>query len=382
MIYFDNAATTFPKPQEVIDATVDFMQHHAANPGRAGHRMSLESSRVIFETRMEIAQLINADNPMTIAFTKNATEALNIGIIGYAKKGDHIISTMMEHNSVSRPVAALEKNGISHTFAACDSQGFLDLEAFEASFKENTSLVCVTHASNVIGTVNDLYRIGEICKKRGAALLVDAAQTIGIFDIDVQKMNIAMLCAPGHKGLYGPMGTGFIYVREDIDLMPSMYGGTGSASESLVQPDIMPDKLEAGTVNAVGIAGLLAGVRFVKSIGTERIRKHEHDLLRLCIDELKKIDGITIYGAEDIEKRSAVIGFNIGSIPSTEIAYVLDSAFDIQVRSGLQCGSLAHRSLGTLDQGIIRVSFSYFNSKEEVEEFIESIKKINDEMKV
>ncbi len=381
MIYFDNAATTFPKPKEVIDATVDFMSHYAANPGRAGHRMSLEASRIIFDARLEIAELIEAGNPMTIAFAKNATEALNMGIIGYAKKGDHIISTMMEHNSVSRPVSALEKSGISHTFVSCDEQGFLDIEAFENSFRENTSLVCVTHASNVIGTVNDLYKIGEICKKHDAALLVDVAQTIGIFDIDVKKMNIAMLCAPGHKGLYGPMGTGFIYVREDINLMPLMYGGTGSSSESLLQPDIMPDKLEAGTVNAVGIAGLLEGVRFVKKTGIENIRKHEQSLLQLCMDELKKIDDIIIYGPDDVARRSAVIGFNIGSISSTEIAYILDSAFDIQVRSGLQCGSLAHKSLGTLDQGIVRVSFSYFNKEEEVREFISAIKKITAELK-
>lgn len=380
MIYFDNAATTFPKPKEVIDATVDFMSNHAANPGRAGHAMSLEASRIIFDARLEIAELIQAGNPMTIAFTKNATESLNMGILGYAKKGDHIISTMMEHNSVSRPVSALEKSGITHTFVSCDQQGFLDMDAFENSFRENTSLVCITHASNVIGTVNDLYKIGQICKKHNAALLVDAAQTIGIFDIDVNDMNIAMLCAPGHKGLYGPMGTGFIYVREDINLMPLMYGGTGSSSESLLQPDIMPDKLESGTLNAVGIAGLLEGVRFVKKTSVENIRKHEQKLLALCMDELKKINGIIIYGPDDITKRSAVIGFNIASIASTEVAYILDSAFDIQVRSGLQCGSLAHKTLGTLEQGIVRVSFSYFNKEEEVMDFIHAIKKIKHEL--
>lgn len=378
MIYFDNAATTFPKPESVIEKTIDFMRTKAANPGRSGHKMALEAGRVMFEARLEIAHLMNIDNPMNIVFTKNATEAINIGIKGYAKEGMHIISSSMEHNSVSRPIVALESEGIAHTFVSCDSEGFLDIDTFEQSFTDKTALVAITHASNVTGTVNDLVKIGEICKMNKVPLLVDCAQSAGVFDIDVKKMNIAMLCAPGHKGLYGPMGTGFIYVREDISLMPMMQGGSGSASESLMHPDIMPDKLESGTANAVGIAGLLEGIRYIKSVGIAKIRKHEQELVELCINGLKQYDNVKIYGPNDVSKRCAVVSFNIGDTPSTDISYILDSEFDIEVRSGLHCSALAHQTLGTVDQGVIRVSFSYFNTKKEVETFIKIIGKIID----
>lgn len=376
MIYFDNAATTFPKPESVIEKTIDFMRTKAANPGRSGHKMALEAGRVLFEARLEIAQLMNIENPMNVVFTKNATESINIGIKGYAKEGMHIISSGMEHNSVSRPIVALESQGISHTFVRCDSEGFLDLEELENSFTDKTGLVAVTHASNVTGTVNDIMKIGAICKAHNVPLLVDCAQSAGVFDIDVQKMNIAILCAPGHKGLYGPMGTGFIYVREDISLRPLMQGGSGSKSESLIHPDIMPDKLESGTANAVGIAGLLEGIRYIQHIGISNIRQHEQELVELCIKGLKQYKNVKIYGPEDFTKRCGVVSFNIGNAPSTDISYILDSEFDIEVRSGLHCAALSHQTLETVDQGVIRASFSYFNTKQEVEEFVKIIGQI------
>lgn len=376
MIYFDNAATTFPKPESVIEKTIDFMRTKAANPGRSGHKMALEGGRVLFEARLEIAQLMNIENPMNVVFTKNATESINIGIKGYAKEGMHIISSGMEHNSVSRPIVALESQGISHTFVRCDSEGFLDLEELENSFTDKTGLVAVTHASNVTGTVNDIMKIGAICKAHNVPLLVDCAQSAGVFDIDVQKMNIAILCAPGHKGLYGPMGTGFIYVREDISLSPLMQGGSGSKSESLIHPDIMPDKLESGTANAVGIAGLLEGIRYIQHIGISNIRQHEQELVELCIKGLKQYKNVKIYGPEDFTKRCGVVSFNIGNAPSTDISYILDSEFDIEVRSGLHCAALSHQTLETVDQGVIRASFSYFNTKQEVEEFVKIIGQI------
>lgn len=376
MIYFDNAATTFPKPESVIEKTIDFMRTKAANPGRSGHKMALEAGRVLFEARLEIAQLMNIENPMNVVFTKNATESINIGIKGYAKEGMHIISSGMEHNSVSRPIVALESQGISHTFVRCDSEGFLDLEELENSFTDKTGLVAVTHASNVTGTVNDIMKIGAICKAHNVPLLVDCAQSAGVFDIDVQKMNIAILCAPGHKSLYGPMGTGFIYVREDISLRPLMQGGSGSKSESLIHPDIMPDKLESGTANAVGIAGLLEGIRYIQHIGISNIRQHEQELVELCIKGLKQYKNVKIYGPEDFTKRCGVVSFNIGNAPSTDISYILDSEFDIEVRSGLHCAALSHQTLETVDQGVIRASFSYFNTKQEVEEFVKIIGQI------
>lgn len=380
MIYFDNGATTFPKPRAVIEKTVEFMEKYAANPGRGGHRLGLESGRTVFEARYELADLFNIQNPMNIAFTKNATEALNIGIKGLLKKGDHVISSMMEHNSVSRPIVSLKSKGVDHTFVSCDSEGFMDLDEFESSFNENTKLVAITHASNVTGTVNDIEKIGKICKEKGVILLVDAAQSAGVFDIDVEKMNIGILCCPGHKGLYGPMGTGFIYVREDINLYTIMEGGTGSSSESLDHPNVMPDRLEVGTVNAVGIAGLLEGVRFVKETGVKSIREHEQNLVNLCIEGLQTIDNVRIYGPKNYTKRAGVVAFNIGDIPSTDISYILDNALDVAVRSGLHCASLAHKTLGTLEQGIVRVSFSYFNTESEVTEFIEGMKKLVEEI--
>lgn len=376
MIYFDNGATTFPKPDSVINKMVEFMKTKAANPGRSGHKMALDAGRTIFEARHEIAQLMNIDNPMNIVFTKNATESINIGIKGYAKKGMHIISTAMEHNSVSRPIVALGAKGVTHTFVKCDENGFLDLDEFEKAFNEKTGLVAITHASNVTGTVNDLKRIGDICRAHKVPLLVDCAQSAGVFDIDVQQMNIAMLCAPGHKGLYGPMGTGFIYVREDISLTPLMEGGTGSNSESLIHPNLMPDHLESGTANAVGIAGLLEGVRFIQEVGIEKIRKHEQELTGHLIQGLKQYKNVKIYGPENPTKRCAVVSFNIDNTQSTDISYILDSEFDIEVRSGLHCAALAHETLGTTAQGVVRVSFSYFNTISEVDEFIKIIGQI------
>lgn len=380
MIYFDNAATTFPKPEAVVDKMAEFMKTKAANPGRSGHKMALESGRIIFEARSEIANLMNIENPMNIVFTKNATEAINIGIKGYAKKGMHIISSAMEHNSVSRPVAALEHKGISHTFIRCDEDGFLDLDEFEKSFNENTGLVAITHASNVTGTVNDIKKIGEICKSYNVPLLVDCAQSAGVFDIDVDDMNIAMLCSPGHKGLYGPMGTGFIYVRDDISLVPLMEGGTGSNSESLVNPDVMPDRMESGTANAVGIAGLLEGVKFVRKVGIEKIRNHEQELTARLIEGLKRFENVKIYGPKDFTKRSGVVSFNIGDVASTDISFILDDKFDVAVRGGLHCSSLAHKTLKTTDQGIVRASFSYFNTVSEVDEFTRIIGNIIDQI--
>lgn len=376
LLYFDNAATTFPKPESVIEAMVNFMREKGANPGRSGHRMALSSTRVLFDARMELSELFGVSNPMDIAFTKNATEALNYGISGFLNPGDHVISTMMEHNSVSRPIVALADQGIQYTFCPCDAQGFLDLEALENSFQENTALVAVAHASNIVGSVNDLVRIGEICKRKGVALLVDAAQTAGIFPIDVEAMNISMLCAPGHKGLYGPMGTGFIYVRDGIALKPLLVGGSGSASESLYHPRVMPDLLEAGTVNAHGIAGLLAAVRFVREEGIDSIRKHEQELMSYFIEEMDRVSGFELYGTRDLSKRSSVVSFNISAVPSTEIAERLDIDYAIAVRSGLHCNSLGHQSLGTEKQGLVRVSFSHFNTKEQTRELIDALKKI------
>lgn len=376
MLYFDNAATTFPKPESVIEATVNFMREGGANPGRSGHRMALSATRVLFDARLELSEFFGISNPMDIAFTKNATEALNYGICGFLKPGDHVISTMMEHNSITRPIVALGDQGVQYTFCSCDAQGFLDLEKLENSFQDNTTLVVVAHASNIIGSVNDLVRIGEICKRKGVALLVDAAQTAGIFPIDVEAMNIAMLCAPGHKGLYGPMGTGFIYVREGIHLKPLIVGGSGSISESVYHPKVMPDLLEAGTVNAHGIAGLLAAIRFIRQEGIDSIRKHEQELMSYFIEEMDKVPGFELYGTRDLSKRVSVITFNISRAPSTEVSERLDIGYGIAVRSGLHCNSLGHQSLGTENQGLVRVSFSYFNTKDQTRELIEALKKI------
>lgn len=376
MIYLDNAATTYPKPEKVYEAMMDCMKNYCANPGRAGHKMAMKAAREIYETRENIAKLFNIDNPMNIAFTNNATDSLNLAIKGVVKSGDHIITTSMEHNSVIRPIKSLEKIGVENTVVECDKNGFLDIQDLKKAIKENTKLIVTTHASNVVGTLIDIESIGKIAKENNIIYLVDASQTAGVYDIDVNKLNIDMLAAPGHKCLLGPQGTGILYIREGLTVEILKEGGTGSNSEDLFQPDLTPDKYESGTNNTPGIVGLNEGVKFILEKGINNIRKHEEKLCQYMLYRLDEIENIVVYGPKDSKKRAAVISLNIQNIDSGEITYLLDSEYDIATRSGIHCAPLAHKTLGTIEQGAVRFSLGYFNTKEEVDKTIEALKQI------
>ncbi len=380
MIYLDNAATTFPKPESVYKAMDGCLRGFGANPGRSGHKLALEAGRSIYKTRELVCKLFNIENPMQVIFTSNATDSLNLALKGLLKPGDHVITTSMEHNSMVRPITALESLGVENTIVQCDKQGILDPSTIEAAIKTNTKLIAMTHASNVAGTIMPVEEVGKIARRKGVYLLVDGAQTAGIYEIDVQKLNIDLLALPGHKGLMGPQGTGILYIREGIDLAHMKEGGTGSHSEILQQPDITPDRYESGTPNTPGIVGLGAGIEFIIETGIDKIREHEESLTNTMLEELKKIEGIRIYGPRDAKKQAAVISINIGDEDSSEISYVLDKAFDIAVRSGLHCAPLAHRTMGTFDQGTVRFSMGYFNTKEDVYKAVDALKHICEEL--
>lgn len=380
MIYLDNAATTFPKPEEVYLAVDKCLREFGANPGRSGHKLALAAGRAIYETRELICKLFNIDNPMRVIFTSNATESLNLAIKGLLEKGDHVITSSMEHNSVIRPIKALEGNGVEHTIVKCREDGSILVKDIEKEIKENTRLIAITHASNVCGTLMPIKEIGKLAKKHSILFLVDGAQTAGVYEIDVNEMNIDLLAFPGHKGLMGPQGTGGLYIREGINLRHMKEGGTGSKSESLLQPDIIPDKFESGTPNTPGIVGLGEGIKFVLKTGLENIRRHEEELTDYFLKKLEKIDNVKIYGTKNSKKQASVVSLNIGELDSSEVSYLLDQAFNIAVRSGLHCAPLAHKTLGTLEQGTVRFSIGYYNTKDEVDKVIDAIEKISKEI--
>lgn len=377
MIYLDNAATTFPKPEAVYDAVMDCMKNYCANPGRSGHKLAMKSAREIYDARENIAKLFNIDNPMNIVFTNNATDSLNLAIKGIVNSGDHIITTSMEHNSVIRPIKALEKLGIETTIVQCDKDGFLDVKDLEKAIKPNTKLIVTTHASNVCGTLIDIKTVSEIAKLHNILYLVDASQTAGVYNIDLKEVYADMLAAPGHKGLLGPQGTGILYIREGLNINILKEGGTGSKSEDLFQPDLFPDKYESGTHNTPGIAGLNEGVKFILKEGINKIKEHEEELCRYMLERLNEVPNIKIYGTKDANKRASVIAVNIGNMDSGEITFLLDNEYDIATRSGIHCAPLAHKTLGTFEQGAVRFSMGYFNTKEEIDKAIEALKEIS-----
>ncbi len=376
MIYLDNAATTFKKPDAVYDAVNDCLINYCANPGRGSHKLAMKALSKIYETRENLSKLFNIDNPMDIVFTSNATEALNLAIKGFLKSGNHVITTSIEHNSVIRPIKSLEKLNIENTIVKCDKNGFLDVDDIEKAIKKNTKLIVITHASNVCGSIVDIKRVGEIAKKYGIKYLVDASQTAGVYDIDVIDMNIDMLAVAGHKNLFGIQGSGVLYVNENIKLDELKQGGTGSSSLELIQPNVYPDKYESGTPNTPAIVSLNEGVKFILETTTKKIREKEEELCEYMIGKLLLIDGVTVYGSHDAKKRSAVISINIDDLDSGEISFILDNEFDILTRPGIHCSPLCHETIGTLKQGTVRFSIGYFNTKEEIDKTIEALKSI------
>ena len=379
IIYFDNAATSWPKPKAMIKAMTDFNTSVGANPGRSGHRLSVEAGRVIFKAREAVASLLGADDPHSVVFTRNATAGINTVLSGFLLPGDHVITSSMEHNSVMRPLRALERKGVELGIVRCSASGEIFPDDIVAAFKKNTKMIIITHASNVTGTIMPVEDIAKIAHKAGVILCVDAAQTAGSIPLNVLKNNIDILVFTGHKSLYGPQGTGGFYIRKGLEnkINPLEYGGTGSRSEFEEQPDFMPDRFESGTPNTIGIAGLYAGVSFVAGIGVEAIRAKEAALTQLFIDGIRSVKGVKIYGDTDPTKRTAVVSFTIDGVSPSEISYRLDEEFGILTRPGLHCAPSAHRTIGTFPEGTVRFSFGYFTTEEEIKtatKAIESIK--------
>jgi cysteine desulfurase/selenocysteine lyase len=379
MIYFDNAATSWPKPPEVKEAMVKFMEEIGANPGRSGHLLSIEAARILYETREALSTLFHVKDPSRIIFTINATESINLALKGLLRPGDHIITSSMEHNSVMRPLRDLEKKGVELSIIPCSSNGTLNPQEVGKKIKSNTKMIILNHVSNVIGTLLPIKEVGLIARKHHLLFLVDAAQTAGAYPIDIETEKIDLLAFTGHKSLYGPQGTGGLVIGERIEekeMIPLKQGGTGSRSEFEEQPEFLPDRFESGTPNGVGIAGLLAGIRFVLKKGTEHIRQHESDLIEKLITGLKEIPQVKLYGSENKKERMATLSFNIAQLSPSDVSFYLEKEFGVLCRPGLHCAPSAHKTVGTFPEGTVRFSLSYFNTEEEVDRALQAVNSI------
>lgn len=374
MIYLDNAATTMKKPQCVIDAVVNAMTH-MGNAGRGANKAALDASRVIYDTREKISDLFNLQNPSRVAFTCNSTESLNTAIKGVLTRSDHAITTSLEHNSVLRPLYELESKGMELSVVECDENGNINYDDFESLIKDNTKAIVCTHASNLVGNLLDVKKIGEIAKKYNLVFIVDASQSAGVFPIDMQDMNIDILCFTGHKGLLGPQGTGGLCVRENVNIRPLKVGGSGVNTFSKTHPDVMPTMLEAGTLNGHAIAGLNAALDYLKEEGIENIRNREEELMFRFYNGIKDIKDIKIYGNFE-NKRAAIVTFNIGDIDSAAFSDELSLYYNISTRPGAHCAPLMHKAMNTVDQGAVRFSFSHYNTEEEIDTAINAVKEI------
>lgn len=378
IIYLDNAATSWPKPEGVADTVSDFIKKGCANPGRSGHRMSVDTARMIFSVRDAVAELFGCSDPLRIAFGYNATSALNAAISGLIKPGDHVITSGMEHNSVMRPLRALEAAGVELTVLPGNVYGAVDPDDLRKAIRKNSAAVVMTHASNVTGTVMPIEDIAKITSELEIPFIVDAAQSAGVIPINLDKTPVDMLAFTGHKGLYGPQGTGGLYIRNGLEerVRALISGGTGSKSEKEEQPEFMPDKFESGTPNSPGIAGLGAGIEFINRIGVENIRNHEQKLTTMLIEGVRALRGVTIYGPPADGARTSVVSINIEGIAASEATAILDEEFGIMTRPGLHCAPGAHRTIGTFPGGTVRFSIGYFNTEEDIKKTISAVESI------
>ncbi len=379
MIYLDHAATSWPKPLEVFEAMSNFMENAGGNPGRSGHRLSVAAARIVFQTREAIAELFHVPDPMRVLFTHNVTYALNLALNGLLKPGDRVVTTSMEHNSVMRPLRALEREGVQLEVVGCRPDGSLDLDALRSALTPGTRLVALTHASNIIGTLMPVAEAARLAHEAGALLLVDAAQTAGVVPIDMPASGIDFLAFTGHKGLQGPTGTGGLVLGERVntdELKPLVRGGTGSKSEFEEQPDMLPDKYESGTCNGVGIAGLGAGVRWVRARGVQCIREHEEYLARTLIGGLMNNPAIQVYGSTDDSPKTAVISCRVKGQRVSEVGLALDEEHGILCRVGLHCAPSAHRTIGTFPEGTIRLAPGFSTSLEDVQTVLCALEKV------
>jgi len=376
MIYLDNAATSFPKPETVYQATDRFFRTRAANPGRGTHRLALLAGESVRETRETLARFFNIPDAHRLVFTASVTMALNLALKGLLQPGDHVLVSSLEHNAVIRPLNSLASQGVEYDFVPGGPYGILSPADLERALNKNTRLVAVNHGSNVCGTVQPLKELGDYCHKKGLLLLADVAQTAGILPVDVQDMKIDLLAFTGHKGLFGPPGTGGLYISDGIELKPLVEGGTGTSSELPRQPAELPGGLESGTLNTVGLAGLKAGVEFILGEGLAKIRAHDLALMEQLLRGLAKIPEVKLYAPPEPQSMAPVLSFNLAGWSPQEVAYLLDARDQIAVRAGLHCAPLAHRTLGTFPAGSVRVSPGYFNRPEEVETFIQAISEL------
>jgi len=372
-IYLDNAATAWPKPPSVGETMASFLRDNAANPGRGGHAMSLEAGRTVFLCRQSLAALFGVADASRLIFTASATQALNIALFGVLRPGDHCITTSLEHNAVARPLHHLAEQGVEVTIVPGEEDGSLPFEAVAKAMRKNTRLVAMTHASNVCGTMLPVEKVGQLARQAGALFLLDAAQTAGVFPIDVEKLGVDLLAVPGHKSLLGPPGVGALYVREGVDVVPLLYGGTGSFSMHMAMPEVYPDRLEAGTLNTVGIAGLAAALEYITLRGLPNIYRHESELVMRLRHGLSSIAGVKVYGRSG---GAPIVAFNIYDLGSTEVAHILDANFGLATRAGLHCAPLAHQTLGTTTQGAVRASPGPFSTTAEVDELLAAVEEI------
>lgn len=378
IIYLDHAATSWPKPPEVADAMIHIINGTTASSGRGNHRMALQAGRILYGTRTKLAKIFNVNNPNDIVFTANTTTALNMAIKGMLNSGDHVIATMVEHNSVRRPLEYLRRTQrITVDYVPVSETGEISLDVMESLFRHNTKLVVCSHSSNLLGCILPVKVMSELAHQHGAYFLLDAAQTAGAYPVDVQELGVDMLAFPGHKGLLGPQGTGGLYIAPHIDLEPILHGGTGSQSEEPEQPLVRPDRYEAGTVNTPGIAGLGAALDVVLGIEVQQIYLHEWKLTQYLMERLEGISGISILGPERGKERTGIVSFNLKGYDAADVAYRLDKDYGIAVRAGYHCTPLGHMSAGTKDNGAVRASVGYHTTAEELDVLIHALNNIS-----
>lgn len=372
-IYLDNAATSFPKPEQVYTAVMQTMRQVGTSPGRGGYSRSLDASRLVLEAREVTARLFHVADSSRIVFTANATAALNLAILGSLQAGDHVVTTSMEHNSLLRPLFMCEKRGVELTVVQADGQGLVDPEAIRQVLRRTTRMIAVAHVSNVTGGIQDVAQIAAIARDAGALMLLDAAQSAGSLMIDMQALGIDLLAAPGHKGLLGPQGTGLLAIAPGVSLRPVMAGGTGSSSDQDSQPDGLPEGFEVGTQNLPGIVGLGAGISFVQETGCTLIGQHEYGLAEYARKRLKDVPGCRLFGPEDPQRRSGVVSLSVHGWDPATLAFLLDREYGIAVRAGLHCAPWAHRTIGSYPIGTLRLSPGWCSVHDDIEIFCDAL---------
>jgi len=376
-IYLDNAASTCPKPPGVISAVDQCLRDWCANPGRGAHRIAVEAARVIHGTRQKAARLFNVADSANVIFTQNATDALNMGMRGILSPGDHVVSTMVEHNAVSRPLKVFTREGVELTLVPSDPTGFVDPGDILAAVKASTKLVVMAYASNITGAIQAIPEISLALKEAGVPILVDAAQSAGSIPLDIEKTPISMLACTGHKSMMGPQGIGLLYISPELELRSVRQGGTGSHSDEEQDMLARPDRYEAGTLNTPGIAGLGAGIDFIESEGIGNLMRHKTELTTLLHEGLHSISGVQVYGPPLGAPRTPLVSFNVGEMPASDISGILDREYNIASRAGIHCAPGSHQVMGTLGRGAVRLSVGPFNTSDDIATAIGAVETIS-----